>query len=76
MFVYQAVPHAGAWRGSGDKSVWSLLAELWRKEERDMGVPRGVMDTLAGEGDLLYKLQCIQLLLACTNSIYTLACTC
>ncbi len=38
-----------SWQGSGDKTVWSLLAELWRREEKDMEVPRGTMDTLAGE---------------------------
>ena len=45
---FQAIPHVAAWRGSEDKSVWSLVAGLWRKEERSMGVPREYMDTLAG----------------------------
>lgn len=44
----QAIPHVAAWRMSNKCSVWSLLARLWRNEEQEMEVPRGVMDTLAG----------------------------
>lgn len=44
----QAIPHVSSWRGSDHTSTWSLLAQLWRAEERDMDVPRGYKDTLAG----------------------------
>ena len=44
----QAIPHVAAWRTSDKCSVWSLLARLWRNEEQEMEVPRGVMNTLAG----------------------------
>lgn len=44
----QAIPHLVAWQGANDSSVWSLLAQLWRTEEKEMGVPRELMNTLAG----------------------------
>ena len=37
-----------AWKGSDYSSSWSLLAQLWREEEKDMEVPRGEKSTLAG----------------------------
>ncbi|XP_074659217.1 cilia- and flagella-associated protein 69-like isoform X1 [Tubulanus polymorphus] len=36
----KCLPHINTWRGQGDKSAAHLMCELWREEEREMGVPR------------------------------------
>ncbi len=50
----QAIHHVVAWRGPDDTSAWSLLARLWREEEKEMGVPREYMGTLAGTAAYLF----------------------
>ena len=37
----KSVPHIVTWRGHGQKSIVSLLIELWVKEEESLGVKRG-----------------------------------
>lgn len=48
----KAIPHVSSWRGSpspsAQTSTWALLAQLWRREETEMAVPRAFMATLAG----------------------------
>lgn len=50
-----------AWKGLDYSSSWSLLAHLWREEEKDMEVPRGEKTTLAGTptSPLLHPLTCL-----------------
>lgn len=38
-----------SWKGSDQVWVWSLLSRLWREEEKELGVPRDMMGTLAGQ---------------------------
>ena len=46
----QTIPFVVSWRAHGDDtSAWSLLAQLWRAEEEELGVPRGPEHTLAGK---------------------------
>eukprot|EP00731_Ephydatia_muelleri_P028307 Em0019g1180a len=45
----KTIPFVVSWRAHGDdSSAWSLLAQLWRAEEEELGVPRGPEHTLAG----------------------------
>ena len=52
MYMYfspQAVAHVTAWQSKTDSiNCWSLLANIWRQEEMDMGLPREDKGTLVG----------------------------
>ena len=42
--------HVAAWQSrSGSMNCCSLLADLWRQEEKNMGLPREDKGTLVGE---------------------------
>ena len=45
----QTLVHVTSWNGSEQVWVWSLLSRLWREEEKELGVPRDMMGTLAGQ---------------------------
>ena len=47
-FVHQSLSHVTAWQGKGPTNCWSLLARLWKEEEKSLEVIRD-MGALAGK---------------------------
>ncbi len=44
----KTIPHINAWRGKGDISAAHQFCEIWREEERTIGVQRENNGAIAG----------------------------
>ena len=49
MFLSQALAHVESWRGKEQITAGKLLVELWKREEKDMGVARDSVGKIRGK---------------------------